>query len=142
MDEQLRVTDLVPKRLGVILLLFVAGLLMVAGLEALYAWMPSLAGKTTDGRVASFDLDGEGSLAVWFSSTVLLLSAVTAVLVYTVRRYKKDDYQGHYRVWLWAAMCWFLLSVDETASLHEGFKEMMTLLTGNRIAGRRVDSGG
>ena len=48
MDEQLRLTDLVPKRLGVIFLLFVAGLLVVAGLEALYAWMPDLAAKTSD----------------------------------------------------------------------------------------------
>jgi hypothetical protein len=135
MDEQLRLTDLVPKRLGVILLLFVAGLLVVAGLEALYSWMPDLAARTTDGRVAAFDLDSEGSLGAWFSSITLLLASVVAVLVYTVRRYRKDDYQGHYRVWLWAALCWFLLSVDESASLHEGFKEMMTLVTGTRLLG-------
>ena len=107
-------------------LLFVVGLLMVAGMEALYAWMPNL---------AAFDLDGEGSLAVWFSSTVLLSSSLAAVLVYSVRRHRKDDYQGHYRVWLWAALCWLLLSVDETAGLHEGFKEMMTLVTGTRLLG-------
>jgi len=58
-----------------------------------------------------------------------------AVLVFTVRRHKTDDYRGYYRVWLWAAMCWFLLSLDETASLHEGFKEMMAYLTGTRLLG-------
>jgi uncharacterized membrane protein len=135
MDEQLRLTDLIPRRLITFVVLFVMGLLIVAGLEALYAWMPRLAELTTDGRVAAFDLDGEGSLAVWFSSTTLSLAALVAVIVYTVRRYKTDDYSGQYRVWLWAAMCWLLLSFDETASLHEGFKEMMAHLTGTRLFG-------
>ena len=135
MDEQARLSDLVPQRLPKILALFIVGLLMVAGLEMLYVWMPSLASMTSDGRVAAFDLDGEGSLAVWFSSTTFLLAAFTAVVVYTVRRHKADDYHGHYRVWLWAAMCWLILSIDETASLHEGFKEMMAQVTGTRLLG-------
>ena len=37
----------------------------------------------------------------------LILAGLAAVLVYTVRRYKTDDYRGYYRIWLWAAMCWF-----------------------------------
>ncbi|MBN2291194.1 MAG: hypothetical protein JXM70_02140, partial [Pirellulales bacterium] len=100
-----------------------------------YVWMPKLAPMTTDGRVAAFDLDGEGSLAVWFSSTTFLLAAAAAVIVYSVRRHKTDDYHGYYRVWLWAAMCWLILSIDETSSLHEGFKEMMTQVTGTRLFG-------
>ena len=71
----------------------------------------------------------------WFSSMTLAMAAMVAVLVYTVRRHRKDDYQGRYRVWLWAAACFMLMSLDETASLHEGFKEMMTLLTGSAIFG-------
>ncbi|MBN2217136.1 MAG: hypothetical protein JW719_07150 [Pirellulales bacterium] len=135
LDEQLRLTDLIPRRIGAYVFLFVAGVFVVAGLLVLYGWMPRLASMTTDGTVEAFDLDGEGTLAVWFSSTVLLLAAFTSVLVYTVRRHKKNDYQGHYRVWLWAAMCWLLLSIDETASLHEGFMGMMTWLTGTKLLG-------
>ncbi len=135
MDEQLRLTDLVPRGLTKIFALFIVGIGVVVGLEMLYAWMPNLAPMTTDGRVAAFDLDGEGSLAVWFSSTTFLLAAGAAVIVYAVRRHKTDDYHGHYRVWLWAAMCWLLLSIDETSSLHEGFKEMMTQVTGTRLLG-------
>ncbi len=135
MDEQLRLTDLVPRRLTTFGLLLLAGLACVAGLEVLYAWMSDLAPTTADGRVAALDLDGEGSLAVWFSSVTLLLAGLIAVIVYTIRRYKTDDYQGYYRVWLWAAMCWLLMSVDQTASLHEGFKEMMVQVTGTRLFG-------
>ena len=135
MDEQVRLTDLVPQSLTKIFALFIVGIGVVVALEMLYAWMPALAPMTTDGRVAAFDLDGEGSLAVWFSSTTFLLAACAAVIVYTVRRHKTDDYNGHYRVWLWAAMCWLVLSIDETSSLHEGFKEMMTQVTGTRLMG-------
>ena len=135
MDEQARLTDLIPRRLTTFALLLLAGLLVVAGLEVLYAWMPRLAPATSDGGVAALDLDGEGSLAVWFSSMTLAMAAVVSVIVYSVRRYKNDDYSGYYRVWLWAALCWLVMSVDETASLHEGFKEMMVMLTGTRLIG-------
>ena len=135
LDRQPRLTDLVPTNLAVFLMMFLIGLTIIAGLEILYAWMPKVAALTTDGRVATFDLDGEGSLAVWFSSMTLALAGLVAILVFTIRRHKKDDYQGIYRIWLWAAACWLLLSIDETASLHEGFKEMMTCVTGTRVLG-------
>lgn len=135
MDRQPRLMDLVPRRLAVFLLVFVAGLAVIAGLEGLYVWMPRLAPMTTDRRVAAFDLDGEGSLAVWFSSTTLALAGLLAILVFSVRRHKIDDYRGHYRIWIWAALCWLLMSIDEASSLHEGFKEMMVALTGDRVFG-------
>ncbi len=135
MDEPQRLIDLVPRRLTTFGLLLLAGLAIVAGLVTLYAWMPHLASMTSDGRVAALDLDGEGGLASWFSSAVLILAAMTAVMVYSIRRHKTDDYHGYYRVWLWAAMCWLLMSIDEGSSLHEGFKEMMVAVTGTRLHG-------
>ena len=135
LDEQLRLTDLVPMRTSSYLLIFLLGGGIICGLEALYSTMPHLAAMTTDGRVAAFDLDGEGSLAVWFSSLTLTLAAAAAILVFTVRRFRRDDYSGRYRIWVWAAAVFLLMSIDETASLHEGFKEMMTWVTGNRVLG-------
>ena len=135
MDERPRLTDLVPRRLSVFALLLSAALAVVAGLEVLYFWMSELTPTTTDGCVAAFDLDGEGSLANWFSSVILILAGLLAVLVYTIRRHKTDDYRGYYRIWLWAAMCWFLMGIDEASSLHEGFKEMMIYLTGTPVYG-------
>ncbi len=135
LDDQWRLIDLVPMRLSSYLLMLVVAAGIIGGLEALYFFMPKLASMTTDGRVAAFDLDGEGSLAVWFSSTTLLLASAAAMLVFTVRRFRRDDYHGRYRVWIWGAAVFLLMSVDETGSLHEGFKEMMTWLTGNRVLG-------
>lgn len=135
MIEQARVTDLVPARKITLAALFLLGLAVIAGLEWLYSWMPAVAAATTDGRVAAFDLDGEGSLAAWFSSVVLALAGLTALLVYSLRRHRLDDYHGRYLIWLWAAACWFVMSVDEAGSLHEGFKELMVYLTGKRLYG-------
>lgn len=136
MEEQARLTDLIPRRLWVYALALVFGLGVVAGLEWLYAVAtPRLAPYTTDGTVEAFDLDGEGTIAVWFSSTTLLVAAFVAYVVYTVRRHRRDDYHGVYRIWLWAAACWLLMSFDETASLHEGFKKMMVCLTGRTLSG-------
>jgi len=135
MDRQLRVTDLVPRKYLTLLLWFLSGMTVIVGLEALYAWMPELAGRTTDGRIAALDLDSEGSLGAWYSSFILQLAAAMALVVFVVRRQKADDYHGRYRIWAWAALCWQVMSIDESASVHEGFKELMTLTTGQRVLG-------
>lgn len=135
MDSQLRISDLVPKSYLAIGLWFTLGAAAIAGLEALYFWMPALAKSSTDGAVAAFDLDGEGSLAVWFSSLLLGLSALVSLFIFVIRRHKADDYHGRYRIWLWAALVWLVMSIDETGSLHEGFKELMTQASGSRIHG-------
>lgn len=66
--------------------------------------------------VDRFHLDQEGTIAVWFSSLVLLLcSAATAVIALQFRRRRE---RGAWR-W-WAIACLFLMmSADETASFHE-----------------------
>ncbi len=135
MDRQPRLTDLIPKKYSTVALLFLGGLAVVAGLEGLYAWMPRLAAMTHDGRIAAFDLDGEGSLAMWFSSATLSVAGMVSLVIYYVRRHRQDDYHAQYRIWLWAAGLWFLMSIDEGGSLHEGFKEMMTAVTGRRVFG-------
>ncbi len=134
LNEQLRLTDLIPRRLITILVLFALGLAMAGGLETLYAWMGGL--TLAEGKpIAAFDLGGEGSLADWFNSITLFLAATIALIVYTVRRHRTDDYQGHYRVWLWASACCLLMSVDVGASLHEGFSRMMVAVTGTSLWG-------
>jgi hypothetical protein len=135
MERQTRVSDLIPKSYGLLALWFIVGAALIAGLEALYFYMPRLSAGTTDGRIAAFDLDGEGSLAVWYSSFLLQLAAAAALVVYSIRKQRADDYYARYRIWIVAALCWFAMSIDEAASLHEGFKELMTALTGNRVFG-------
>lgn len=135
MAAQPSIADLLPRKPLVLGLLFLAGLLAIAGLEALYHFMPRLAAQATDGRIAAFDLDSEGSLGAWFSSLLLLFAGLMSLQIWSLRRHRRDDYHGRYRVWFWAALVWFLMSIDEACSLHEGFKELMSNTTGRRLFG-------
>jgi|YNPBryunderm2012_1023409.scaffolds.fasta_scaffold03286_4 hypothetical protein len=131
-----RLTDLIPRPIWPYGLALLVGLGIIGGLEWLYADLrPRLTPWTTPGTLETFDLQSKGALAVWFSSTTFLLASGVALIVYLVRRYRRDDYQGRYRIWLWAAGCWGLMSLDNTANLHEGFQEMMVVLTGQRLGG-------
>jgi hypothetical protein len=130
---QLRLLDLVPRRHRTFVLLFLAGLSAVGMLELLHKCLPTLAPMTTDGRVATFDLEGEGSLAVWFSCATLELAALTALAAWSIRR-RTAGAKGA-PILLVAGLCWLVMSIDECASLHEGFKELMSHGTGHRLHG-------
>jgi hypothetical protein len=135
LDEQPRITDLVPTRLLPIVAWFSVAFGCVVGLEALYVGMPQIGSANGAVRIAAFDLAAKGSLATWFSSLLLLLATLAAILVYTIRRHKNDDYHGRYRIWLWAAFCWTLLSVNEVANLHEAFRDLMVRFCGTPLLG-------
>jgi hypothetical protein len=85
--------------------------------------------------VAALDLSAKGSLGCWFSSLLLLAASAAAMLVYSVRRHRTDDYQGRYRIWLPAAAICFLLATDQAASLREAFRDLMVVLTGTPLQG-------
>ena len=116
-----------------VFLLLLAGA-MAVGLEASYAWMLD---RMAQGglRVAALDLAAKGSLGCWFSSLLLVIASVAAILVYSIRRHRIDDYQGRYRIWLSAAAVCFLLATDQAASLREAFRDLMVVLTGTSLKG-------
>jgi hypothetical protein len=134
LERQLRLLDLVPRRVLSLVFLIGAGVVIVVGLEAAYVWMLDRV-AASHASVVALDLAVKGSLACWFSSLTLLAASAVAVLVYCVRRHRIDDYQGRYRIWLWAATCWFLLATDQAASLREAFRDLMVSLTGTNLVG-------
>jgi hypothetical protein len=133
LDQQLRLIDLVPRRHRTFVLLLAVGLAVVGVLELLHKCLPILAPLTTDGHVAAFDLDGEGSLAVWFSCATLEAAALVALVAWSIRRRTPGAKRSN--VLLVAAGCWLVMSVDECASVHEAFKELMSHSTGSRLHG-------
>ncbi|MCC6125951.1 MAG: hypothetical protein IT426_13380 [Pirellulales bacterium] len=133
MDEQKRLIDIIPRRLtgaGAVLL---AGLGAIAGLIGLHFWAASAAVRFPKGTLAALKLSTAGSLAQWFSSLLLLAAAGTSLLVYSIRRQRTDDYQGHYRVWLWAALCWFLFATDVAVGLNRMLQQLLVQLTGTPL---------
>jgi hypothetical protein len=141
MDGHSALAAFIPRSNRTYWIIAAAGAAVIAALVLLYAswavWdLHKQAGfNPTDGRIEALDLDGEGSLSVWFSSALLFLAAQVALLVGWMRSQNPEDYAGRYRIWFWAAGCWCLLSLDETASLHEGFKEFASAAAGTRIFG-------
>ena len=131
--NQSRLIDLVPRGLVALSMLTILAAAIPVGLEAAYAWMLDRVAKGGS-PVMALDLAAKGSLGCWFSS-LMLLAASMAALVYSVRRHRIDDYQGRYRIWLGAALCWFLMATDQAASLREGFRDLMTGLTGTPLVG-------
>ena len=134
LKRQWRLLDFVPRRLLILAGLLVLGAAIIVGLEMAYGWMLKRL-AAGGGVAAALDLGAKGSLACWFSSLALLAASAAALLIYTVRRHRTDDYPGRYRVWIWAAGCWFLMASDQAASLREGFRDTMNALTGTPLLG-------
>lgn len=95
-----RITQFVPQRPWTVLVLTLAALTVIVGLQAMYAQCfvrPEMA-RTVPFRCLHPQY--AGSLAGWLSSLCLLAAAFQSVLIYRIRRHKIDDYRGRYRIWL------------------------------------------
>lgn len=88
----------------------------------------------SDGLIAAFDLDGEGSLNAWLSTVSLFMLAMFCLAALLVRRLKSAG-RRELACWGWAATVFAVMSLDEGGSLHEGFKELCARLFGTRLYG-------
>jgi hypothetical protein len=133
MEDQKRFIDYIPRRLpGVGAFLF-GGLILIAGFLGLHLWANAATTQYPGGTLSAFNLSAAGNLAQWFSSLLLLAAAGVSLVVYSVRRHRTDDYHGHYRVWLWAALCWFFLAADVSSGLNRGLQQVLVHYTGTTL---------
>ncbi len=130
MNHQSRVTDLVPRRALPIVLGGLFGLALIAICLVLHHFLPRWAPSLAEPRLAAFDLESSGSVAVWLSTMMLAKAAAVCWLIYSVRKHHPDDYQGRYRVWLWMALLASVMSLSATANLHLAFQHVVTQLSG------------
>lgn len=72
--------------------------------------------KIRHSYVRLFDVNREANIPTWFSSSILLLSALLCAIVYYRKREVKDKYAFH---WAILALIFTGFSLDETAVLHE-----------------------
>jgi hypothetical protein len=113
-----------------------AGLLTIAVLEVAYYFAAGI-DLWAAGELRSLDLARADSLAGWFAALVMFATAVLSLFIYSVRRYRLDDYRGRYRVWLWGALVWLAMSIDAVADLRGA---VITL--GVELSGRTGPGGG
>jgi len=70
-------------------------------------------------------LDRETSIPTYFSSLLLLISSVLFALIARLKQLSNSSYKYH---WILLSVIFLLMSVDETASLHEQLNKPMRLM--------------
>jgi len=118
LEVETRITDLIPSRRRILFLWLVVGWSMIAAVIGLYIarnhaikWLPEQA-------MASFRLQGRGTLAGWVGSLMLAASSLVCLVIYRIRRHRTDDYRGRYRLWTWAALFCMMASFDVATAWH------------------------
>lgn len=69
-----------------------------------------------------FSVNLEDSIPTWYSTINLLISAALLAVIATVKRKDKDRFALY---WIGLALIFLYLSIDEGASIHEIFSDMM-----------------
>jgi hypothetical protein len=123
-----RLTDTLPASFTARAALWLAAVIVLAGLVVLDRNAARIAARLeTDTllalRLESFMKPARGSLVAWVASFELILAAYLSLLIYSIRRHRTDDYQGSYRIWLWASAAWLILSVNTTICLDRSLPE-------------------
>ncbi len=133
-EHRRHTSDFIPRHGFSLTVWLGTGLAIVAGLLVGFV---KLSGASSDvsGLSVLFDAGRGASLSTWFSSLLFGLAAAGSVLVYSIRRHRLDDYRGSYRLWLWCAAAWLVMSIDATANLHTPFSAAMAQATGWSMLG-------
>ena len=117
LENQPRLTDLIPKSIWAYLAMFLLGGISIYACQQ--AFIHTRALDTAEFPKHLFDVNGTGNIANWCMSVMLLLLSVGAVFVYLLRRHKADDYKGRYRLWLYLAGIAGFLSFDVATGAHQ-----------------------
>ena len=110
--NQPKTTDLIPKRSLALSFFFVLIIGVVATINALAWYAVPLTEIVGEAGSRSLAIYGPGTLANWFCSVCLLLCAGVCLQLFLMRKHKRDDYGGMYRVWILMAAMFVLASID------------------------------
>ena len=134
---QKKTTDLIPKRYRSVALMVMLLVASVCGLNLLSAYSVDWRDQLTASQIEAFALSGQGSLARWFVSFLLILSSLASLQLYALRQHRCDDYRGTYRLWGWLAVLFLLssiqCSVDLLGLIHTAVASLVGTLPGDRL---------
>lgn len=132
-----QITDFVPRRFRTIGLILGLGLSVgvVAELVAHYSEnLSEFAPTVTANEIATVF---SYRLMDWTSAALLLVAAVYARLIFSLRRHRVDDYRGRYRIWRTASWAAAFLSLNSVLGAHSlvarilGYFSGWSVLPGN-----------
>ncbi len=132
----LRLRDLIPRRRRFVAAWFSAAVLTMAAIIGAHLGRTSIADWLQLATVPGLDLNQPANLAAWFSSVAFGGAGLLATIVYGLRRFRLDDYAGHYRLWLFVVPALFLASVCAIVPLHE----VWGLVCARLIGGNATDA--
>ncbi len=99
-SQQLKTSDLIPIR-WLTYGLIAAGSLATIGILNALQWIASIPGDVIDPFTRqAFSLTGPNSIASWCSAVGFILASLFGLQIFAMRRHRRDDYRGTYRVWL------------------------------------------
>jgi hypothetical protein len=125
-----QVTVFVPRKMRTMMLMLLLGLGTAAAAEALAHFADDIAARSPGMSAAELRDQLAGGAVAWASAVELLVAAMLAKLVYSLRRHRVDDYSGRYRVWRWMAWGGLLASADSVIGGREVFAKAAATATG------------
>ena len=117
LENQPRLTDLIPKSLWAYLAMLLLGVISIYLCQQAHIHTRTL--ESAEFPKHLFEIAGPGNLASWSMSVMLLILSLGAVFVYLLRRHKADDYKGRYRLWLYLAAFSGFLSFEVATGGHQ-----------------------
>ena len=110
--------------------------LLSLGHYASVAW-PAVASHPEIAR--PLRLDRPDSFGRWFTCVTRIVAAGAALLIYQLRRYRIDDYEGHYRLWRIVLLVMLVASLDAVVSITDWLGAVLDMTLGQRVAMRGAD---
>lgn len=134
--NQLKTTDLIPKRmvsfLTVVMVLLAALWLLNYCAQNAVHWVDQI-GAT---GLETMAIRGQGSLAGWFSSFLLIMTGLASLQIFALRQHRCDDYRGTYRLWLWLSALFVVASINCVANLGELTAHFFNSMTNGQFVQR------
>lgn len=132
-ERQPRITELIPVRPLWVAVTLLLGLTGIATIEAIHVHAVTLPLAEAQTQLAALNAQQRGSLAAFYSAGMLSLAAVLSAVIYGIRVHRVDDYQGGYRVWLWATAALAWLAFDAATAVHDSLGTGLVLATGKSV---------
>jgi hypothetical protein len=133
--NQLKTTDLLPKRWLAFSTVVTCLLSCVGLLNVLAFYAPSMGPYIGEHGLAAFAISGKGTLANWFICFLLIAASIASLQIYALRKHRRDDYQGSYRLWSWLAALFLLMSIDCAVDLRTILMSLFESLTHRTMDG-------